>query len=131
MSQLRCLVCGSSQLDPEGYKCGQCGSAVGLRSERCYVSEETKEKLLHHARDLSKFGVELEQSESLEKVSGQAFAVVALVLQIVESVRPATLRDLILFLRKIALPEEEILRLRLDEPDQVLTYFRMDKEDKK
>jgi len=48
-------------------------------------------------------------------------------LRTVEAIRPGTLRDLVLFLREF-LPEDEILRLRLDEPELILTYYRMDKE---
>jgi len=128
MSELRCLVCGSSQLDPLGYKCGRCGMAIGLRNEKCYVTEETKEKLLAHSSELSKFGIEIQQHESLQKSAGGDLAGVGIALQIVEAMRPGTLRDLVCFLRKLAVPEEEVLSLRLDEPEQILTYYRMDKK---
>jgi len=124
---LRCLVCGSSELDPEGYKCARCGGAIGLRSEACYVMEKTKKKLLDHADELSEFGIEIEQHETLRKTVGETVLVVSLVLRTVEAIRPGTLRDLVLFLREF-LPEDEILRLRLDEPELILTYYRMDKE---
>ncbi len=128
MSQIRCLVCGSSQWDPEGYKCGRCGKAMGMREERCYVSEETKKKLLDHADQLSKFGLRLEQSSSLQKNVG-AIEAIGLVIACADSFRHGVLRDLVHFLRdKLLLPEEEILRLRLDEPEQILTYYRVDEE---
>jgi hypothetical protein len=126
MSEIRCLVCGSSKLDPEGYKCGRCGAAIGLRQEQCYVSEETKKKLLDHADELSKFGINLEQSESVSK--HWHIGDIGTGLTIIEAIRPGTLGDLVLFLRKLAVPEEEILRLRLGEPEEILTYCRRDKE---
>ena len=67
---MRCLVCGSSKFDPEGYKCGRCGKAMGLRSEGCYINEKTKEKLLAHAGELSKFGIKLEEHQTLRKAHG-------------------------------------------------------------
>ena len=125
---IRCLVCGSSQWDPEFYKCGRCGSAMGDREEGCYVNEETKKKLLSHATELSKFGIEIEERQTLRKSLGETLAGISLVLQIAESIHPNSLRDLVLFLRELAIPKEEILRLRLNEPEQILTYCREDKE---
>ena len=98
-----------------------------MRSEACYVTEKTKKKLLDHADELSEFGIEIEQHETLRKTVGETVLVVSLVLRTVEAIRPGTLRDLVLFLREF-LPEDEILRLRLDEPELILTYYRMDKE---
>jgi hypothetical protein len=128
MSKLRCLVCGSSRLDPEGYKCDRCGAAIGLRDEKCYVNEETKKKLLEHADDLSKFGIKMEQRESLQKDAATKVAFAALIIACADSFHPGALSDLVLYLRdKLFLPEGEILRLRLDEPEPILTYYRMDK----
>ena len=125
---MRCLECGSSRWDPEGYKCGRCGKAMGLREERCYINEETKKTLLAHAKELSKLGIELEEAEPLQKGFSETLAGVSLVLQIIESVHPGSLRNLVLFLRELAIPDEEILRLRLDEPERILTYCRREKE---
>lgn len=126
MAQIRCLVCGSSHSDPEGYKCERCGGAIGSRSEACYVSEETKKKLLEHAEELSKFGIGLEQHETLQKDAGLTIGAMCLALQIAELLSPGTLRDAVLLLRELAIPEDEMLRLRLDEPEQILKYCRMD-----
>jgi hypothetical protein len=104
---------------------------MGLRDERCWVNEETKKTLLDHAKELSEFGIGLEESQTLQKSFGDALAVAGLVLQIAESIRPGGLRALVLFLRDLAIPEEEILRLRLDEPEQILTYCRREKEAEK
>lgn len=126
MSEWRCLVCGSSQWDPQGDKCGKCGKALGPREEGCYVTEETKKKLLDNASELEKFGIRLEQYEPLQKGLGETLTVVSLALQIVEAIRPGTLRDLVLFLRELAIPDDEILRLRLDEPEQILTFCELE-----
>jgi len=127
MDRLRCLVCGGSALDPLGYKCGKCGAAMGLRNERCYVTKETQKKLLDNADQLSRFGIKLEQGQSLQKSADTGLAVVSLILAVVEALRPGTLRDCVFFLRDLSIPESEILRLRLDEPEQILTYCRMDR----
>jgi hypothetical protein len=128
MNEIRCVVCGSALLDPQGYKCGKCGGAIGPRHERCYVTEETKRKVLDRADELSRFGVRVERAESLQKSAGTALEVTGLLLFIVESLRPGTLRDCVFFLRELSIPEDEILRLRLDEPEQILTYYRMDRK---
>ncbi len=132
MSQIRCLTCGSSQFDPEGYKCGKCGGAMGLRSERCYITEETQKKLLDNAEELSHFGITLERVRPLQKDAGTVMAAVGLVLAAADSLRSenGSLRRLVILLRDLAIPEQEILRLRLDEPEQILTYIRMDKPGK-
>jgi hypothetical protein len=77
---------------------------------------------------LKQFGVTLEEHETLGK-SIDYVKTVGLALAIANSLRPGILRDLVLFLRDKAIPDEEILRLRLDEPEQILTYCRMDKQD--
>lgn len=125
---LRCVICGSSRLDREGYKCAICGGAPGLRSEQCYVSDDTKAKLLAHAEELKSFGLTLEQHRTLGKHVG-ALEGIGLAIAVADSLRHGSLRDLVLFLRDIAIPGSEIVRLRLDEPEQILTYFRADKPD--
>jgi hypothetical protein len=37
-----------------------CGSACGPRTEQCFVTDDTKAKLLAHAEDLKDFGLTLE-----------------------------------------------------------------------
>jgi hypothetical protein len=105
---------------------------MGLRSERCYITDETRKKLLDNADELSHFGISLEQVRPLQKDAGATIAIIGLVLAAADSLRSDTgsLRRLVILLRDLAIPEEEILRLRLDEPEQILTYTRMDKPDK-
>jgi hypothetical protein len=105
---------------------------MGLRGERCYITEETQKKLLDHANELSHFGIALEQVRPLQKDIRSTLEVVGLVLAVADSLRSDTgsLRRLVIFLRDLAIPEQEILRLRLDEPEKILTYIRMDKTDK-
>jgi hypothetical protein len=62
---IRCIECGCSRLDAEGYKCALCGGAPGVRGEQCYINEDTKAKLLAHAEDLKDFGLAVEEHESL------------------------------------------------------------------
>jgi hypothetical protein len=126
---LRCLICGGSRLDPQAYKCDRCGAAIGLRDEPCDVSEETENKLLEHAEELSKFGIKVEQHEGLRKDAATAIAIAALVIACGDSFDHGVLRKLVLYLKDgLGLPEEQILKLRLDEPEQILTYCRMDKK---
>jgi hypothetical protein len=101
-----------------GYKCALCGGAPGFRSERCYVSEETKAKLLANAQNLKAFGVTLEEHRSLQKGIG-GLEVFGIVLAVADSLDSGVLRKLVLYLRDIAVPKEDILRLRLDEPEQI------------
>jgi hypothetical protein len=99
--------------------CALCGGAPGVRSEQCYIAEDTKAKLLAHAEDLKTFGVTLEEYRPIQKSAGDKIAMIGLALQVAESLKPGILRALILYLREIAIPKEDILRLRLDEPEQV------------
>lgn len=115
---MRCLACGCSRLDPKGYKCAECGGAPGPRHEQCYVSEETKAALLAHAEELKRYGIALEQYKPLGK-SADYKGTIALALQIAESLQPGILRKLVGFLWDLAIPHEEILRLRLDEPENI------------
>jgi hypothetical protein len=115
---MRCIACGCSELDSEGYKCAQCGGAPAVRWEQCYVSEETKAKLLAHSETLATYGVTLEQQQLLGK-SADYLSMIALGLQVAESLQPGVLRSLLRYLRDLAIPQEEILRLRLAEPEKI------------
>lgn len=117
-------------MDSEGYKCALCGGSPGLRTERCYITDDTKEKLFAHAKELKEFGVTLEEYESLAKHVG-ALEGFGIALAVAESFHPGTLRDLVRFLHDKAISENEILRLRLDEPEQILTYYRADRAESK
>lgn len=129
MSKIRCVFCGSSQWDAHGYKCGRCGGVMGMRTETCYVNNETKNKLLGHTRELAEFGIEIEQPESLQKNWGDAIAVAGVAIACADSLDHGVLHKLILYLRDTLLvPADEILRLRLDEPEKILRYCGMDKK---
>jgi hypothetical protein len=116
---IRCVMCGSSRLDAEGVKCARCGGAPAVPWEQCHIDEETQAKLLAHAEDLKKFGVKVEQQQTVRKDAATVMAAVALGLQVVESFHPHVLRDLVLYLRDLAIPEEQIIRLRLEEPEKI------------
>lgn len=127
---MRCLKCGCSRFDSKGVGCARCGGALGPRRERCYISENTKAVLVAHSEELKEFGITLEEHEPLGKSADTVIGIAGLALAAAESLREGgTLHKLIVFLRDRAIPEEEILRLRLDEPEQILTYYRMDKTD--
>jgi hypothetical protein len=115
---MRCVLCGCSRLDSRGFGCALCGGPPGLRSEQCHVSEETNAKLWAHAEELKRFGIGLEEQKLLQK-SVDGLAIVGLGLAVAESLNGGILRKLILYLRDIAISESEILRLRLDEPENV------------
>lgn len=115
----RCLKCGCSRTDAGGFlSCALCGAACGPRTEQCYITDDTKAKLLAHAEELENFGVTLEEQRTLGK-SVDGVSVVALGLAVAESLNAGILRKLIRHLRDLAISESEILRLRLDEPEHV------------
>jgi hypothetical protein len=72
---------------------------------------------------LKTFGVTLKEYRPIQNNVGDKVAILGLALQVAESLKPGVLRALILYLREIAIPEEEILRLRLDEPEHVAEIF--------
>jgi hypothetical protein len=128
---MRCLRCGSCKQDAEGCKCGNCGGAMGLRSERVYVSRETLNTLLTHASEFERFGLRIEPvlpSQELQKSTGgdaiALLAVVAAVVTLTDSYRSdtGTIRALVGYLCDLAVPKDDILALRLDEPEKILTY---------
>jgi len=125
MHNVRCLRCGSSRLDRLGYMCARCGGSAGRRSEPCYVSPQTKRKLLLHAGELSKFGVKIGlESGAVNKWRVSLGDAVALL----EAVQPGTLGAVVRRLRDLAIPVDEILKLRLNEPELILNYYHMDEE---
>ncbi len=131
---VRCVTCGCSRFDSQGFACARCGGPHGPRWEQVHVNEETKAKLQAHADELKEFGITLEEQQLVQKDAGTTMGAIGLALAVVESVHPHALRDLILFLRDIAIPEEQILRLRLDEPEkisQILSEPRKNESPKK
>lgn len=103
--------------------CALCGKAHGPRRERCYITEETQRTLLAHAEALQQFGVTLTEERPLQKDAGTTIGAIALVLNVAEALEPGILRKLILYLRELAISRNEILRLRLSEPEEVDKIF--------
>jgi hypothetical protein len=84
-----------------------------------------------HADELKTFGVTLEEQALLTKDAGTTMGAIGLVLSVVESLRSGVLRDLIHYLRDLAIPEEQILRLRLDEPEKISKLLQEPKSSRK
>jgi hypothetical protein len=99
--------------------CARCGGAPAVRWEQCHVNEDTKTKLLAHGDELKALGVTLEEQQLLRKDAGAALGAIGLALTVAESLHPGALRALIRYLGDLAIPEEQILRLRLDEPEKI------------
>lgn len=99
---------------------------MGLRSERCWVSDKTIIRLLPHAKTLEKFGFQFKSGERLEKRWADQVAGVAGAIYILEAVRPGTVQDIVRLLKNLRIPYDEIIRLRLDEPDVVKDFYERD-----
>lgn len=116
----RCLMCGCSRLDERAIGCALCGMALGPRWEECYVSEETKANLLSHSEELARMGVTLEKVSPLRKDAGTTMTAIALALAVADSLKGGVLRSLVIYLhRQLTIPRDEILRLRLTEPEEI------------
>lgn len=124
MTKPRCVRCGCSRLDSKAVGCILCGGSPGFRDEQCYITVDTKSRLLAHAAELEKLGLKVEHRIPLQK-SGSEFLHhlslehVAFALAVADSLNSGVLRKLVLLLRDIAIPESEIIRLRLDEPENI------------
>jgi hypothetical protein len=69
---------------------------------------------------LRSFGLTLEEHELLGKDAKTTIAAIGLVIQLARELKPGgLLRDLILYLRQLAISRDEILRLRLAEPEDI------------
>jgi hypothetical protein len=100
--------------------CILCGAACGLRTERCYITDDTSATLLAHAEELKDFGLTLEEVRPLQKDASTTIAAIALAIQIGHELEEGgLLRKLILYLHELAISRDEILRLRLSEPEEV------------
>jgi hypothetical protein len=77
-----------------------------------------KSNSLAHADGLKTYGVIVEEQRTFRKVAG-ALEAFGIGLAVADSLNSGVLRKLVLFLRDLAIPEEEILRLRLDEPETI------------
>ena len=96
---------------------------MGLRDERCWVSDETIISLLPHAKTLETFGFRFESGERLEKSWADEVAGVAGAIYILETVRPGTVKYIVRLLKNLRIPYDEVIRLRLDEPDVVKDLY--------
>jgi hypothetical protein len=116
-------LCGSSNFDSQWAGCALCGGSPAVRREQVHISGQTKTKLLAYADELKQFGVTVEISQPIQKSSDQiGFSTTdlfCLSLAVGDSLHHGILRSLILFLRSLAIPEVEIIRLRLDEPETI------------
>ena len=121
---IRCVICGSSRMDDQGVGCARCGGSPAVPWEHRHVNDDTKNKLLAHADELKKFGVTLEEQHPVGKSAEGTVAAMALGLHISDSLHHGVLHDLLLLLRDWAIPEEQIIRLRLTEPETVAEMLR-------
>ena len=112
-NMIRYVVCGCSRLASEGAGCALCGGSP----EQCHITEETKVKLLAHAKELKVFGVTIGEPRTHRKVVG-GLGAFGIALAITNSLDSGVLHKLIVYLRDIGIPKEQIVRLRLDEPEQ-------------
>jgi hypothetical protein len=79
---------------------------------------------------LKTYGVIVEEQRTFRKVAG-ALEVIGVGLAVADSLNSGVLRKLVLYLRDLAIPEDEILRLRLDEPETISELLRVRKTTKK
>ena len=80
------------------------------------VSQATAELLLSSRGELAERGVSVEPYEELRKSFGGAIELAAAVVTLAES---GAARRFVEWLRERGVPREEILRLRLDEPENI------------
>jgi len=118
---IRCVNCGSSRLDSDYVVCILCGGSAGVRWEQCHVSREAKVHLLMSATELKAFGIGVELHRTFAKVMGgpKGFGVA---LDLADHLNKKILPEVISFLRGKGMHAQDILRLRLDEPEIVLAY---------
>jgi hypothetical protein len=127
----RCLVCGSSEQEGGKWagalKCAKCGAAMGLRYEKCWVNRETITKLVAHRESLEKAGFKFSENESLGKSIHETLGDAANLMVIVQGLTWAVPK-LVRFLKAIGIPDNEILRLRLDEPKAIKELYESPSE---
>lgn len=122
---VRYVVCGSPRFALGGPECVLCGGSP----EQCHITEETKGKLLTHAKDLTVLGVTIGEQGPHRKVVGGSVAF-GIALAITDSLDSGFLQKLVAYLRDIGIPKEQILRLRLDEPEQVSAVLGQMREER-
>ena len=117
---VRCIECGCSRFDVQGFCCALCRKPHGIRSEPCHITAETQRVLVAHAAELQRFGVALTEAEQIRKDAGTLMSAVGLVVSLSEAVFPGSLRKAVFFLyHELTIPRNEILRLRLSEPEEI------------
>jgi hypothetical protein len=106
--------------------CALCGGPPALPWEEAHVDGDTKAKLLAHISELKTFDVTLEEYKPLRKHAdvGTPLATMALALGVADSLNAGVLRRLVLFLLSLSIREEQIIRLRLDEPEKISKILR-------
>ena len=105
--------------------CARCGGAPAVGWEQVYVNDETKKKLRGHAAELKNLGITVVEYQPLQKGAGTVMTAIGLGVTVVEAIRPGTLRQAVLFLhQKLRIPEQEIIRLRLDEPENIAQVLK-------
>jgi len=78
---------------------------------------------LAHAEEFKAYGVSIEERQLLAK-SVDGVTAFGITLAVADSLNSGVLRKLVLYLRDLAIPEEQIIRLRLDEPEKILSVPR-------
>ena len=68
-----------------------------------------------HAKELKSLGATVLEYKPLRKSADTVVAAAALAIAIADSFDNGALRKLVVFLRDLSIPEEQIIRLRLDE----------------
>jgi hypothetical protein len=124
MNKIRCVLCGSSQLDAENCGCARCGGLPRRRVGACHLSLEAKSVLLAQASELkNNFGIVVESTTVFSKISG-ATNVKELAIDVTEEIDSTTLRELIVFLWDKGLLETDIFRL-LSTPAENSPLYRL------
>jgi hypothetical protein len=123
---VRCVKCGCSRWDSEGYKCALCDGSPALRGERVHVCLSTRANLVASEEDLRRFGVTLEKIELLKKpMRIDTSPEYGLVLDVFDDpMNPEVLQELVHYLCYLGVSEEDMLRLRLAEPEEVTALCR-------
>src|SRR6267154_3680903 len=119
---IRCVKCGCSRLDSENVGCVLCGGSPSVRWEQCHVSAGTRVELSMQRKELERFGIGVEIQKGLAKLMGAPKGFVV-VLTVGDYLHRTVLRALVSFLRENGVSAEDILRLRLDEPEAIIACY--------
>jgi hypothetical protein len=104
----------------KGSVCALCGGSPAGHHEQVHVSFETKANLLAGEQDLKRFGVTLETIVLLRKPESGPSPGEGLALAVSDDpFDQEELRELVEYLQFVGIPKDDILRLRLAEPEQI------------